>query len=206
MIRTLSGTVLRVDADAITLDVSGFGLEVFASGTLLAAARVGEFLTCTAYLQASEAGMALFGFSDEAERALFLEITQVKTMGGKLSIALLRHLGARDVVSAILAEDASRLSVPGLGPKRAERICFELRSKMEKKFASLVGAEIPAIGGRGGIDAGVVSGLVGLGFSQSEAVYAVSACRAESGEDRAWTEETLMMSALGKLQRMTPGG
>jgi Holliday junction DNA helicase RuvA len=200
VIRSLSGTVISIDAEIICMDVAGFGLEVFASGSLMASARVGEFLTCAAYLQTSDAGMSLFGFSDELERSLFLEITQVKTMGGKLSIALLRHLDAGRIISAILAEDAVRLAVPGLGPKRAERICFELRSKVERKFASLAGMDVPAIGGRGSVDAGVIAGLVGLGFTQSEAVHALSACRAEES-GRVWTEEELLMSALGRLQR-----
>lgn len=200
MIRSLSGTVLSVDGDTVCLDVSGFGLEVYATGSLLSRARVGEFLTCVAYLQVTDAGMALFGFSDEIERALFLEITQVKTMGGKLSIALLRHLDVESIVSAILAEDHSRIAVPGLGPKRAERICFELRAKVEKKIAPLIGAQIPAIGGKGSIDSSVIMGLTGLGFSQSEAVHAISACRAENG-DASWSEETLMKSALGLLQK-----
>lgn len=204
MIRMLSGTVLSVDADSICLDVAGFGLEVFASGSLLAAARPNEPLTCQAYLQVSDAGMALFGFSDDAERALFLEITQVKTMGGKLSIALLRHLGVETIVSAILAEDSQRLAVPGLGPKRAERICFELRSKVEKKFAAF-GVTAPLSAGRGSMDSEVVLGLIGLGFSQGEAARAVSACRAEGGEDKSWTDEELMKSSLARLQRTTAG-
>jgi Holliday junction DNA helicase RuvA len=180
------------------LDVSGFGLEVFASGSLLSSARPGEFLSCSAYLQVSDAGMALFGFSDERERSLFLELTQVKTMGGKLSISLLRHLGVSAILDAIIAGDSFRLAVPGLGPKRAERICFELKSKVEKKFGAL--ADISSSSERGGIDAVVTSGLVGLGFSQSEALHVLSSCRAESPE-REWTEDELLMSALAKLQR-----
>jgi Holliday junction resolvasome, DNA-binding subunit len=201
MIRRLRGTVLSVDADSICLDVSGFGLEVFCTGSVLAAARVGDVFSCCAYLQVSDAGMALFGFADETERALFLEIMQVKTMGGKLSIAVLRHLDVSAVVSAILAEDARRLAVPGVGAKRAERICFELRPKVEKKFAGLAAGGAPAVAGKGSVDAGVVSGLLGLGFTQNEAAQAVSACRAEGGEDRTWTEEALLMAALGRLQR-----
>lgn len=207
MIRSLSGTVLAVDIDSICLDVAGFGLEVFASGSLLSSARVGDFLRCVAYLQVTDAGMSLFGFSDEQERSLFLEITQVKTMGGKLSIALLRHLDVQTIVFAILAEDSGRIAVPGLGPKRAERICFELRSKVEKKFGSLMGGDHAVFsGGRGSIDAGVVAGLVGLGFSQGEAVHAVTACKAEADDGRVWTEEELMISSLAKLQRITGTG
>jgi Holliday junction DNA helicase RuvA len=143
--------------------------------------------------------MTLFGFADDLERALFLEITQVKTMGGKLSIALLRHLGAGEIISAILAGDSARLAVPGLGPKRAERICFELRSKMEKKFASASGLDA-RLANRRSVDSGVMDALAALGFTQSEALLALSSCKAEDRE-RAWTEEELMKAALSRLQR-----
>jgi Holliday junction DNA helicase RuvA len=207
VIRSLSGTVTAVGDEYIALDVSGFGLEVFASGSLLSKAVAGEFLTCAAYLQVTDSGMALFGFSDERERALFLELTQVKTMGGKLSIALLRHLDVETIVQAIIAEDSSRLAVQGLGPKRAERICFELKSKAQKAqkgFGAILGAPGLArtAGGSGSLDSGVAAGLVGLGFSQSEAFRAISSCKAEFPE-REWTEETLMMSALTKMQRIS---
>jgi Holliday junction DNA helicase RuvA len=120
-------------------------------------------------------------------------------MGGKLSMALLRHLDAGAIVSAVMASDATRLAVPGLGSKRAERICFELRPKIEKKFAHLTsgGAEIKP---GGSADGEVISGLVGLGFSQGEAARAVRLCR--SGDaDREWSEEDLLMSSLARLQR-----
>jgi Holliday junction DNA helicase RuvA len=200
MIRSLSGIVLSVDEEMICLDVSGFGIEVFASGSLLSSVRAGERLECSAYLQISDAGITMFGFSDETERSLFLEITQVKTMGGKLSIALLRHLNAPDIASAIMSSDSSRLTVPGLGAKRAERICFELRSKIERKFAFLAGGSAAGHYAGGTIDGEVIDGLMGLGFTQSEAARAVLSCRSEAG-DKDWGEEDLMMSALGKLQR-----
>ena len=199
MIRSLSGIVLSIDEDTICLDVAGFGIEVFAAGSLLSSAVVGEPLQCLTYLQVNDAGMVMFGFSNEIERALFLEITQVKTMGGKLSIALLRRLGAQDVINAIASSDPERLSVPGLGAKRAERICFELRSKIAKKFPSLA-ADGVVLNAGGSVDGEVIGGLMGLGFSQAEAGRAVAFCRSEGG-DRDWTEEDLMMSALSRLQR-----
>lgn len=205
MIRILSGTVLSVDSEMVCLDVSGFGLEIFASGSLLASARVGEALRCFSHLQVSDSGMSLFGFSDEDERALFLEIMQVKTMGGRLSIALLRHLEAPAIVSAILAENPSRLAVPGLGPKRAERICFELRAKVEKKFAYMTGEDaFSTKGAKSSLDAGVILGLTGLGFSQNEALKAVASAKAAADSldaDTLWTEESLLMSALAQLRR-----
>lgn len=205
MIRILSGTVLSVDSEMVCLDVSGFGLEIFASGSLLASAHVGEALRCFSHLQVSDSGMSLFGFSDEDERALFLEIMQVKTMGGRLSIALLRHLEAPAIVSAILTENPSRLAVPGLGPKRAERICFELRAKVEKKFAYMTGEDaFSTRGAKSSLDAGVILGLTGLGFSQNEALKAVASAKAAADSldgGTVWTEESLLMSALAQLRR-----
>jgi Holliday junction DNA helicase RuvA len=200
MIHSLSGTVLSVGDETLLLDVSGFGIEIFASGSLLSSARAGEKLDCMAYLQISDAGISMFGFSDETERSLFLELTQVKTMGGKLSIALLRHLNAEDIVSAIMSSDFSRLTVPGLGAKRAERICFETRSKIERNFASLMSGSPPPRHTGSSVDGEVIDGLTGLGFTQGEASRAVSLCRSEDA-DRRWSTEELMMSALGKLRR-----
>lgn len=201
MINSLRGMVTAIDSDSITLDVSGFGLEVFVTKSILAGeAAVGEEFTCFAYLQISDAGLSLFGFSNERERALFMELLQVKTMGGKLSITLLRHLGAEDILKAIKSGNAAMLSVPGLGPKRAERICFEVRDRLSKKFAGL--PESGAVGmGEASLDVTVFDALSGLGFSQNEAACAVSMAKAGGASDIVWDEESLIKAALGVLRR-----
>lgn len=201
MINSLRGRVTAIEADSITLDVSGFGLEVFVTKSLLAGgAEIGEELTCCAYLQISDAGLSLFGFSNERERALFMELLQVKTMGGKLSITLLRHLGTEEILQAITSGNAALLGVPGLGPKRAERICFELKDKLTKKFAGLPeggGTDLAGVS----LDVTVADALSGLGFTQSEAARAISMTRAGAASDTKWTEEDLLKAALGVLQK-----
>jgi Holliday junction DNA helicase RuvA len=87
-----------------------------------------------------------------------------------------------------------------VGAKRAERICFELKSKVERKFSSLIGRGVHA-GSPGPGDGGVIMGLMGLGFSQGEATKAIELCRREAGES-ALCEEELMMAALNRLQRI----
>lgn len=201
MISSLRGKVTAIYADSITLDVSGFGLEVFVTKSLLASgAVVGEELVCFAYLQISDAGLSLFGFSDERERALFMELLQVKTMGGKLSITLLRHLGTEEILQAIGSGNSGILGVPGLGPKRAERICFELRDKLAKKFPGLLSGETAGFS-RASLDVTVSDALSGLGFSQSEAARAISLAKSNAAMDAEWTEENLLKAALGVLQR-----
>ncbi len=200
MINALRGKVLSIYDDCITLDVAGFGLEVFVSRSIFGQAVIGEELSCFAYLQISDAGPSLFGFSTERERMLFLELLQVKTVGGKLAITLLRNLDADNILQAIMSGSPAMLTVPGLGSKRAERICFELKNKIEKKFSDIAsGNTFTSL--NASYDGFVMDALIGLGFSQGEASRAISMSKANSDKETAWTEESLLKKALGILQR-----
>ena len=130
MINFLRGTLAEISKESIIIDVSGFGVEVYPTKALLASAVVGEEIKCRTYMQVSDAGIAMFGFANETERDFFMELLHVKTIGGKLAIMLMRYLDLARIVEAIKAGNVSALSVPGLGAKRAERICFELKSKV----------------------------------------------------------------------------
>jgi len=195
MINTLRGKVLSIGEESITLEVAGFGLEVFATRSLMSQAELSEELFCYAYMQIS-----LFGFSDERERLLFFELLQVKTVGGKLAVTLLRHLDTDQILKAIASGSSAMLTVPGLGAKRAERICFELKNRIAKKFS-----EIAGVGEQGSKDRAsdsfVLEALTGLGFTQGEAVRAISRARAEAGPDASWTEEDLLKTSLSLLRR-----
>ena len=186
MINFLRGTLAEISKESIIIDVSGFGVEVYPTKALLASAVVGEEIKCRTYMQVSDAGIAMFGFANETERDFFMELLHVKTIGGKLAIMLMRYLDLA-------------LSVPGLGAKRAERICFELKSKVEKEFAS-IGAEISG-GAPSSFDSFVAEALAGLGFSHGECARAIATAKAQAEDDTSWTEETLLKAALGILQR-----
>lgn len=204
MISTLHGKVASIGKDSIILDVSGFGIEVFASKSLISRAVVSEELFCCAYMQISDAGVNMFGFSTDREKILFLELLQVKTVGGKLAITLLRHLDVDYILQAISSGSTSMISVPGLGAKRAERICFELKNKIAKKFADLPESD-SSILGSSSCDSFVLDALTGLGFTQSESSRAISLSKASSDDDVSWTEESLLKAALSVLQRNKRG-
>ncbi len=200
MINFLRGTLAGILKESVIIDVSGFGIEVYPTKALLASASVGEEMRCLAYMQVSDAGIAMFGFANEAERAFFLELLHVKTIGGKLAIMLMRYLDLPHIVEAIKSGNVSALSVPGLGAKRAERICFELKAKAEKEFSSL-GAGVSAQPGALSFDSFVAEALSGLGFSHGECVRAIATAKAQADDDAQWTEESLLKAALGILQR-----
>ena len=199
MISSLRGKVLSIGDDSLVLDIAGFGVEVYVTRSLMIHAIVGEELTCFAYMQISDSGVSMFGFSTEREKTLFLELLQVKTVGGKLAITLLRHMDAEQILAAITAGNTSALTVPGFGAKRAERVCFELKGKIAKKFgAAAVAGE--GAGQASSSDSFVMDALIGLGFSQSESLRAVSQAKALS-EDEQWNVETLLKASLSVLQK-----
>jgi len=199
MISSLRGKVTAISDDSIILDVSGFGIQVYASKALMANAVAGEDLSCFAYMQISDAGVSMFGFADERERELFLELVQVKTVGGKLAITVLRHNGIEEIIQAITNESPRLLSAPGLGAKRAERICFELKNKIAKKFPQAGGSSSSF--GAGSFDNSVMDALVGLGFSQGEAARAVALSKGTADPDTELSEEELLRASLSLLQR-----
>lgn len=197
MISFLRGRLAEITKDSIILDVSGFGVEVFPTKAVFASAVVGEETTCLTWMQISDSGLAMFGFADNIEREFFLELLKVKTVGGKLAMSLMKSLSVAQIIEAIKADNVSVLTVPGVGATRAERICFELRGKIDKKFAGIMAeGAAPA----SSCDQFVAEALTGLGFSHGECARAIALAKAQS-EDDTWTEESLLKAALGILQK-----
>ena len=128
---------MDVKGNVVVLNVAGFGLEVTCSREALSLCRVGERVTLSVYLSVSESGPSLFGFGDYGEREFFLLLINVKGMGAKTAISVLRWLSAREMIEIIQERNLEKLKeVPGIGRKTAERICFELKDKVKGCLAS----------------------------------------------------------------------
>ncbi|MDR1375917.1 MAG: Holliday junction branch migration protein RuvA [Synergistaceae bacterium] len=200
MIRSLCGEVLSVTETSAILDVGGLGFDVLCSRGALSLCSPGERVRLTAYLQISEAGIALFGFANETEREIFLKITAIKGIGGRTGMTILSVLSADDIVRGVSLSDVNAfMRVPGVGRKTAERICFELKNSLPKEFASMpAGAPVPP---SRAADT-VADALRSLGFAQSDATTALNVVRAALGEDfDKLDEEKLLKAALKELQR-----
>lgn len=199
MLRSIYGQVLQVQEEVVVLDVNGLGFETQCSRRAAEACAEGEMVRIQTYLLVSDAGISLFGFADEEERRLFLELLAVKGIGGRMALGLLRAEAPHVLVKAILSTDIGTLTrIPGIGRKTAERLCFELREKLARNFPVLSeeGTEIPAsITGNEVVDA-----LVGLGFSRQEASRAVRTAMVQVGTDA--REEEILESALRLLNRI----
>ena len=92
----------------------------------------GESAKVYTYLAVREDGISLFGFSSVEERNLFNKLITVSGVGPKLAITILSGLSLSDLTVAIAKEDTKLLSkIKGLGKKTAERLCLELKDKLD---------------------------------------------------------------------------
>ena len=64
MLRSLEGKVLLVNNEYVVLDVNGMGFEIYCSGSALRICSSSDMATLVTFLQVSENGLALYGFSD----------------------------------------------------------------------------------------------------------------------------------------------
>ena len=199
MINSLKGYVQEITKDSIIIDVSGFGIEVFPTKSLLQSVQVSGEIFCQTYLKISEAGPTMFGFSNADERALFMELIKVSSVGGKVAISLMQYLDMGQIVSAIASDNVNALKAPGIGLKTADKICYDMKKVVANKFMDIAGSA-PA-DTKYALDMTVTDALTSLGFTQADARRALAFCYAESDDSVEWTEETLLKSALSVLQR-----
>lgn len=192
MIGYIKGKILSLTPEYALIETSGgIGFEVNCSGSAfssLAGKTEGELYT---YLQVSENGTALYGFSSPDEKNMFLKLISVSGVGPKMGIAVLSGLTTGELAAAIATSDVKRLSsVKGLGKKTAERIILELREKVSLNATAVEGG-VPLPPVTSGDEDAVVA-LMTLGFSRSESEKAISRARANG----ATTVEDIIMLAL----------
>jgi holliday junction DNA helicase RuvA len=150
VITKITGELLRVADDALTLRVGAFEYEVlipeFVRRRLQLELGKEVSLHTIDYLEGNpmqgRLTPRLIGFMSEVEQEFFELICSVDGVGVRKALrAMVRPV--REVAAAIEDQDAKSLSgLPGIGPAMAERMIAKLRRKMPK-FALLVAREEP---------------------------------------------------------------
>jgi len=166
MIARLHGEIVARNPDSLIIDVGGVGYLVYGPAGVIARARAGDEITLHTNLVVREDSMTLYGFIDPQEQRLFQTLIAVSGVGPKVALALLSMLKADELSYAIASGNAAALArAPGVGQKLASRIVLDLRDKL----TSGAPAGIPGVESEE-----VVAALMGLGYSQAEAVDAVA--------------------------------
>src|SRR5699024_6438664 len=78
--------------------------------------------------------MKLFGFKSSESLEFFKKLITVSGVGPKAAIGIISKVDTESLCVAIATENVSALkSVPGIGPKMAQKIIFELKDKVLKE-------------------------------------------------------------------------
>jgi Holliday junction DNA helicase RuvA len=173
VIARLSGTLVEVRPDRVTLDVGGVGYDVaIPLGTFTALPAAGRTATLHVHTHVREEAIQLFGFVSKQEKLVFETLLSVSGIGPKVALAILSGLPLPELVGAIAGQNARLLSsIPGVGRKLAERLGVELKEKM----ASFGFGEAPARTSKTSVIDDAVAALRNLGYKAAQAEAAVTA-------------------------------
>jgi Holliday junction DNA helicase RuvA len=165
VIALLEGRLAEKSPERVVLDVRGVGYEVSVPvSTFLELPDEGKTVRLRIHTHVREEALQLFGFWSEPERIGFRLLIGISGVGPRLAIAILSGVPVERFVAAVRDGDLAALrSIPGVGPKTAQRILIELRDKLAV-FES-VGTALPGEG----VEAATLSALVNLGYARAEA-------------------------------------
>ena len=182
MIAHLTGRILRKEPQEVILDVGGVGYRiVIPLSTFYRLGEPGAEVSLRTHTHVREDALALFGFLTPSEQALFERLIAVAGVGPRLAVGILSGIEAPDLVGALRSGDVARLTrIPGVGKKTAERLVVELKDKVKGLEGSEPEAQAP--GDHPHDD--LLSALVHLGYSRSEAEKGVEKALASGGEGR----------------------
>ena len=131
MIAYLRGKIHEIDDNALIVDVSGVGYEVFVSKNTINDMTLGTDSALWVHTHIREDAMSLFGFSSMVEKHLFESLIKVNGIGPKLAIQILSGASLDHIIQLIENEDAKGLcQLPKVGKKTAEQMILSLRGKM----------------------------------------------------------------------------
>lgn len=143
MIAYIRGILAEKSPSSAIVEAAGVGYRLaIPVSTFDRLPATGSEVKLLAYHIVKEDGEALYGFATAAERELFAKLTLVSGVGPKIALAILSGASLGELSLAIAASDAKRLAaIKGVGKKTAEKICIELKDKINAIEAlSLAGA------------------------------------------------------------------
>ncbi|MDN5786882.1 Holliday junction branch migration protein RuvA [Pseudorhodobacter sp.] len=220
MIGKIAGRLDYRGSDHVLIDVRGVGYIVHVSDrTLAGLPRVGEAVALFTELLVREDLLQLFGFPTMLEKEWHRLLVTVQGVGAKAAMAILGTLGPDGVARAIALGDAKAIqAAPGVGPKIAQRVVLELKSKapavmaMAANPASMAGAAeddviepvvpraakpaVQSLPSNAAASAEALSALINLGYGHGDAAQAVATV---SGQDTAAGTSALIKAALRLL-------
>lgn len=201
MISFLRGILAEERQEYIVLDVHGVGYECLLHARALSRLpRVGQELMVYTYFQVLENEFKLYGFLDNDELVLFKKLISVSGIGARNALNIIGFMEPAAFYQAILSSDEKSLvRIPGIGKKNAQRLIFELKSKLDQE-----GMAVPAASAADGhLVQDTLEALEALGYNRSEVFSDIMQLKNQEGlnEDVAANVKKLLQLKARQMKK-----
>ena len=193
MIAYIRGIVTEKNVNTATVECSGIGYEIFATGRDVDKLSKGSEVLIHTYLKISEDAHTLYGFLNKDDMVMFKKLIIVNGVGPKAALSIMNTLNSFDLKIAIVTEDYKAIcAAVGVGSKIAKKIILELKEKVKPDDIGTL--EVADTSGNSVVSE-ALEALVSLGYSNSEAYKAIKEIEVKNTD----TTEDILKLALKKM-------
>ena len=168
MIYSIKGTLVQKNPTSVIIDVGGIRLGIpITLATFEKIPDPNQPVELMTYLHVREDIMELYGFYDDHERDVFMQLNSISGIGPRSAMNILSGTDPIAFKKKIIDSDvASLTSIPGIGTKTAKRIIVELKDKFTDQDTGSDLDFLLVSGDKDKID-DVTKVLISLGYKRS---------------------------------------
>ena len=168
MIDSIKGTLVKKNPTSVIIDIGGIRLGIpITLATFEKIPDPNHAVELLTYLHVREDIMELYGFYDDHERDVFMQLNSISGIGPRSAMNILSGTNPIAFKKKIIDSDvASLTSIPGIGTKTAKRIIVELKDKFTDQDTGSDLDFLLVSGDKDKID-DVTKVLISLGYKRS---------------------------------------
>ncbi|HOF46041.1 MAG TPA: Holliday junction branch migration protein RuvA [Bacteroidales bacterium] len=195
MITYITGKLIEKNPAYVIIETAGgVAYYIHISLNTFSQIKSEETLKLLTHHVVKEDSHLLYGFIDAEERSFFRLLISVSGIGPNTARLILSSLSVGELSQAIANEDEEMLKVERVGPKKAQRLIFELKDKITK-IETLSNDNFSKTNNNNKNEA--LSALISLGFAKNTGEVVLEKIIKSEGNDL--SVEELIKKALKLL-------
>ncbi|MCH3922427.1 Holliday junction branch migration protein RuvA [Limosilactobacillus sp.] len=194
MYEYITGLVTIVTPQYVVVEAGGVGYQLLVANPYRYQVDETQRVRIYVYQAVRDDSITLFGFVDQAEKRLFLQLINVSGIGPKSALAILANPDHQGLIDAIANNNVGYLTkFPGIGKKTASQIVLDLKDKIaDQATGSLLTADQPTAASTNPALDDALAALSALGYRERE----IKKIKKQLLESEATTTDEYLRQAL----------